>query len=164
VQVVIDSVSANHLGRPRPPKPTPVTILDQHLKARRLQVTFDRSGGLLDEWRRTCGSEFVSALIAHWESFNGVALVEESRALPQKVSKQLKAAGFTDTIDKLILRTVIKLDSRFVVSDDSDFWDPSDKASKGDSNAIIAKLCQRELLTTILLLDGLLRVLSRARG
>ncbi len=168
MQVVIDSVSMKALtrqpklsSRSKPSKSTYGTSLDRSMSRGRLVVVLDSPGGILSEWLRTCDPEFIKVLVTRWEELRGIIFMKNPPSLNHAVSRRLRGLGFgNDTIDKLILRLAVITKDKVVVSDDSDFWDPTrpqnDSRVKGNPNAPVARLCKKELGVTILLLKMLM--------
>lgn len=168
MQVVIDSVSLQHLLRkPRRSRRTelPESSVDRLIRLRRMTVALDRAGGLLDEWKRTCGQDAVNVLIAHWESLpDGVLLIANVASLEPRASRKLRELGFRDAIDRLVLRIALRTTDRVVISDDSDFWDPkrpNDRRVRGNRNAPVARFSREELGIEVVLLRTLVNRLER---
>lgn len=107
--------------------------------SRHLLVGLDRDLALLQEWRTTAGAEAVQALFIRWSDAGGVRVVDGAR-IPSSVSKQLRTSGFEDTVDKLIVRIALAIKDKWVVTEDSDFWDPRDKRALGNAAAPVAKV------------------------
>jgi hypothetical protein len=145
MDVVLDSVCVGHLARPRTHTrgtrechhPNEVTCC---LSARELRVVLDNKQAIADEWKATAGEEFVQELLIHWQGIGGLHTLERDGKLDRNTRDKLEQAGFKDTIDRLIVRTAVRTTDRVIVSDDSDFWDPANIASKGDRNAPVARL------------------------
>jgi hypothetical protein len=170
VQTVIDSVSMQHLTRPpklpnKSKRATPPreNRLDEPLRLRKIKLALDASLGLVSEWEKTCGPD-IKVLVARWGEQGGIILVQNPRSPKPSIVRRLQLLGFgRDTIDKLILRIALGTNDRTIVSDDSDFWDPTrpnDNRVKGDANAPVARLCREELGVTILLLGMLIERLK----
>jgi hypothetical protein len=151
-----------HLTRPpklpRKPKrgtPAPKNRLDEPLRLQKITLALDASLGLVSEWEKTCGPD-IKVLVARWGEQGGIILVKNLHNPEQAINRRLQRLGFgRDTIDKLILRIALGTKDRTIVSDDSDFWDPTkpnDNRVKGDPKAPVALLCKQELGITILLL------------
>ena len=110
--VVIDSVSLNHLLRkpkraqssPRRKSPGLKTSLDNHLQIGTLRICLDSKDILKSEWEQTCGIEAIHILINHWSDLQGIILISKIPTLGTAVSRKLRRLGFTDTIDKFILK------------------------------------------------------------
>jgi hypothetical protein len=137
------------------------TSIDGFIKSRQLVLAVDASGGLIDEWRQTCGREPVQVLVALWESNGGLHAVatKDIAKLAPHIAKELRQYGFDDTIDKLVLKIALALKDKTIVADDGDFWDPRNRHARGRSTAVVARLCRQRLCVTILLLSGLMRAL-----
>lgn len=168
MQVVIDSESMQALtrqpklsGKSKLSKPRYETSLDRPMSLGRIVVVLDSPGGILSEWIRTCDPEFIKVLVTRWEELRGILFMRNPPSLDHAVSGRLRRLGFgNDTIDKLILRLAVITKDQVVVSDDSDFWDPTkpknDPRVKGNRNSPVARLCREELGVTILLLKMLM--------
>lgn len=170
MEVVIDSVTINHLSRPpkasskaRRPPPTRESLLDRWIRLQKIHLAIDSPRALVDEWHKTCGPD-IKVLVAHWGENNGIVFINELRNPPPPTFKRLRSLGFgKDSGDKLILRIALGTKDRTIVSDDSDFWDPKksdDRRMKGNPNAPVARLCKNELNVTILLLKMLMDILK----
>lgn len=162
MEVVIDSVNLNHLSRPpkasskaRRSAPTSESLLDRWIRLRKIMLAIDSQRALVDEWQKTCGPD-IKTLVAHWGDNEGIVFVGNLRNPPQSTARRLRILGFgNDTGDKLVLRIAMRTKDRTIISDDSDFWNPSDSRAKGNPNAPVAKLCKEELKVTILLVNML---------
>lgn len=170
MDIVLDSVTLNHLLRFRRPRHrrsanrASDTVLDPHLRSRRLALAIDIDGGLTDEWGRTCGPELVRVLLARWEGMSAFAPVEPANAIPLPISKRLRQEGLRGTIDKLVIRIALSSQDHTVVSDDGHFWCPGNSAMKGDPNAPISRICFIDLGIEVILLATLLgRLTHRTR-
>ncbi len=124
-------------------------------------LAIDSQRALVDEWQKTCGPD-IKALVAHWgDNLKGIVFVGNLRNPPQSTARRLRNLGFgNDTGDKLVLRIAMRTKDRTIISDDSDFWNPSDTRAKGNPNAPVARLCKDELKVTILLLKMLIDKLN----
>jgi len=165
VEIVLDSVSLNHLLRGSRKvrerfSDSVGTPIDQAINEGCLKLALDSAKGLISEWGTTCGAEIVHVLITKWESQRGLFIIEPLGKLSSAQRKHLSAYGFNDTCDKLILRIAIATEDRIVVSDDSDFWDPNKIANYGNKNAPVARLIREELDITLLNLKALMEQLS----
>ena len=168
MQVVIDTVSIKHLlrkpkkikSRRRQARHSYRTSLDKFLSNRALRVVLDKSNNVQSEWEKTCGIENIRVLITHWGELGGIQLTDRIGNLPTAVSNELRRFGFVDTMDKFLLRLSLGTNTRSLISDDPDFWDPSNVASKGNANAVVAKLCKDRLDVTIMLLRQLIAKLN----
>ena len=138
----------------------PETCLDQHFCSSSLQLMVDSDGALIAEWADTCGEDLVRVLVSHWEGNGWLRSIAQARTLPRQASRCLLQLGFTDAMDKLVLRIAHRTRSKIVVSDDSDFWQPGNKRSKGDPQAPVASACLQHLGVTILLLGMLMEALA----
>src|SRR4051812_8253113 len=109
MDVVLDSVAVNHLLR-RPKKERKggrvrfETGIDEYLRSARLRIRIDPPRGLVHEWERTCGLENIKNLVTHWEQWGTPTPVDALGRIPNQVSNRLRALGFEDTIDKLVLK------------------------------------------------------------
>lgn len=170
MEVVIDSVTINHLLRPpkasskqRRPASVRENPLDRWLRLKKITFAIDSARGLVDEWEKTCGPD-IKTLVAQWGELERIVLIKNLQNPPSPIAKRLRDLGFgRDTIDKLILRIALGTKDRTIVSDESDFWDPkkpNDGRVKGDPNAPVARICKKELKVTILLLRMLISVLK----
>jgi hypothetical protein len=167
VQVVFDSVTLNHLLRPpkasskaRRPTSTRENLLEGWIRLQKITFAIDFPRALVDEWQKTCGPD-IKVLVAHWGEIKRIIFIKNLRNPPQPTARRLRNLGFgNDTGDKLVLRIAMGTDDRTIVSDDSDFWDPSDSRAKGNPKAPVAKLCKDELNVTILLLNMLMDILK----
>lgn len=162
MEIVLDSVSLQHLLRnlePREGSGGYETALDRPMRNGGLILVLDNVGGLEGEWVKTCGKEIVGVVLSKWEELKGVSFIPAPPAIHPHITKQLRILGFTDTIDKLILRLATTTADHVVVSDDNDFWDPKSTTERGNRNAPVTKLCREQLGITITLLRPLLREL-----
>ena len=169
MDIVLDSVSLNHLLRaPRRVRErfseAVGTPIDPAIEKGHLRLALDASRGLTSEWAQTCGAEVVHVLITKWESAKGLFVVDQLGKLPTLQRKQLLDFGFTDTCDKLIVKIAIATEGRIIVSDDSDFWDPSTVENYGNKNAPVARLLREDLGITLLVLKSLMDHLSSLTG
>jgi hypothetical protein len=142
-----------------------ITPLDRPIELRKLRLALDSSKGLLSEWEGTCGSATIKAFVTYCEQYDGIHLIQNPVSPGAAASKQLKLLGFgADTVDKLIVRIALATQDRFIVSNDSDFWDPTrrtDRHMRGNPNAPVARFCKQTLGVTIMLLGALLQKLAR---
>ncbi len=169
MEAALDTVSLQHLLRtPKKQRQSNLgggnlgTSLDPFLKAGGLRLVVDTGGALIDEWRRTCGHELVAVFLNRWEPLGVIVPIPAVPPLEYQLSRRLRKLGFHGTIDKLVLRLGVASRDKTVVSDDSDFWDPSTPERRGDPSAPVALLCQAELDVTILLLGALIHMLASA--
>jgi hypothetical protein len=160
MEIILDTVSLQHLLRPASRRPGArqarlrlETSLDPILRTGALVLVMDSDGGLLGEWLTTCGREYVQVLITRWSTY--ISLVERPPNLSRNLSRKLRQLGFSDTIDKLILRLAVQTNDHYIVSDDSDFWDPLHVSAKGKVNAPVAKYIRDEFGVTVMLLGQL---------
>ena len=167
MQVVLDSVAVNHLLR-RPAAGRKAasfsTSIDEYIDNGRLTVHVDKDGGIIDEWKDTCGREYIEALMIRWYDAKGLFSVRKPARIPPSTVKKLRQLGFNDTIDKLLLRVALSIVDRIVVSNDSDFWNPAkpdDKRWLGDSNAPVAKLLREEIKVVVYTLKMLMTALPK---
>jgi hypothetical protein len=167
MQAVFDSVSIQHLlrslklfkiSKKKEYYEIFETPLDRPLQEGRLALAVDEAGGLVDQWGRTCGEEYIRVLITRWESFAALITTNPISKIQPSISSSLRQLGFVDGIDRLVLRIGMATTDRIVVSDDPDFWDPARPDKRGDSNAPVAKFCRERLCITVLLLAMLLKV------
>ena len=164
MDIVLDSVSLNHLLRsPRRVRErfneTVGTPLDPAIADGTLKLAVDISRGLIDEWARTCGPEVVHVLVTKWESQNGILLMGPLGKLSSSQRSRLLRLGFTDACDKLIVKIAVATDSRTIVSDDSDFWDPKQKGNYCNPNAPVARILIEELGINIFVLKQLIAMI-----
>ena len=164
MQVVVDSVSMNHVVRsPKKSGTRFATCLDKPIKDGRLTIALDAARGLQSEWENSCGPELIKRLVIKWKDLNGIVSIRNVRPLGGTVVKHLKSFGFKDkAIDKLVLKLARETNDHIVVSDDSDFWDPRDPRSPGNTNAPVARFCKRSLDIEIILLKSLLGRLRKS--
>lgn len=167
--VVVDSVTLNHhLRQPTirnayKKKPKKGSHKSRHtihstVSNGQIRIAIDKARSLVDEWIKTCEEEAVKQFIILCEGHQGLVEILQPRALGQQVNKKLRLLGFTDTVDKLVLRIAYGSEHKIVISDDSDFWDPSqpDNSSvKGNSNSPIAKICHDELGISVMMMNQL---------
>jgi hypothetical protein len=167
IEVVLDSVTlSSALNSPKPSRKSAgvtrdaVNPLDKPISDRRLRLALDEDNGLRSEWVKTCGLPAVQAFVIHCEQYDGIQLIKTPVSPGPAAYKKLRVLGFgNDAVDKLILRIALATEDRIIVSDDSDFWDPTkpnDKQSKGQKNAPVARFCKDTLRVTILLMKMLL--------
>ena len=130
-----------------------VNPLTSHIINKKLRVVVDKDGDIIDEWEDTCGREIIQQLIITWQPVNGIIIIRRPPALPLTARRKLREFGFIDTIDKLILRVAYATVEKKIVSDDSDFWDPSDTTSPGNKRAKIAKYLKDHLNINLFILD-----------
>ncbi len=163
MQVVVDSVSMNHVVRSQRKSGSHfATILDRPIKDGRLTIALDAARGLESEWENSCGPELIKILVIKWKDLNGIVWIRNVRPLGGAVVKHLKSLGFKDQpIDKLVLKLARETNDHIVVSNDSDFWDPRDTKSPGNGNAPVARFCKRSLGIEIILLKSLLKRLRK---
>jgi hypothetical protein len=165
MEIVLDSSSLqNIICSIKPSKCSGIsslsTKIDEPLAQGQLCLVVDVGKGLIDEWGRTCGHDFIHVLVTKWQGIGAVRQVNPVRTLGIKVSRKLHQYGFKDTIDKLMLRIAIVTRDRIIVSEDSDFWDPSDVKRRGCSNSCVASLCRECLGISVLMLVDLMKSLS----
>ena len=170
MDAVLDSVVIQHLVRsPRKKKrgknPDKFeTQIDIAIKQGRLRVCVDANRSLTSEWERTCSQEVIRVLETTWMEWGGIHIVTGMKKLPGSVSQQLARMNFRRAaVDKLILQIAMAMNACCVVSEDSDFWDPTDVKSVGDLNARVARYCRETLRIQILLLLHLLKRLGLSR-
>lgn len=165
MEVVLDTVCMNSLVR-RPrikgvaqgAKLRFETSIDPHLESGRLTLCLDDAGGLLDEWRRTCGPEVIQVLITKWES--AIRTIPNPASLDTSMSRALRQLGFGGAIDKLILRIALCTEDKTVVSNDPHFWNPRDPQERGNHLAPVASLCRDRMGVTVWLLLMLMEFLA----
>lgn len=136
------------------------TALDSPLRAGKCRLCLDSDGALQDEWGRTCGEEIIRRLMVRWYDFGAIAPVDPANKIPGPARGALRQLGFDGTTDKLILRIAINTFDKLVVSNESDFWDPSDTQKSGSRNAPVAKICREKLGVTIMLLRTFLQAVK----
>jgi hypothetical protein len=129
----------------------------------KITLAVDSQRGLISQWQETCGIEVIKVLITRWEGLGGIFVIENPLRRPKPaISKRLRILcfGLKSPIDTLILRLALTTADRIIVSEDSDFWDPTkpknDSRVLGNPNAPVARLCWEELGVTILLLRMLM--------
>jgi hypothetical protein len=140
------------------------TSLDKHISGGLIIVVVDKVGGLVGEWSDTCGWDTIQVLISHWEYLKGFKYTKPAKNIGRRVSKLLRLAGFSDGIDRLIVRIALATIDRTVISDESDFWEPKEpdnRKHKGDPNSPVARLLCEELGIKVLLLGSLLASLKK---
>jgi hypothetical protein len=118
-----------------------------------LRVILDSSHGIRSEYEVTRPPEAVRALVTLLGELGALAL-RAPTTLKDPLRTQLRDAGFSDTVDKLVVRTAAAGEpgNRMLCSDDSDFWDPSDTGSVGDHLSCTCRILE----------EGGLAVLSHA--
>jgi hypothetical protein len=165
VEAAIDTVVISHLLRP--PRTTQGrqrsgTALDEYLRRGDLRIGLDRQGGVIDEWKQTCGGEYVQILVTAWNDFGALVIVDRLGTIPRPVSKKLRQRGFNDAIDKLLLKVALAIKDHVVASEDSDFWDPQfpPRDCIGDHNAYVAHLLHEQCEVQVLTLSQLLAKLK----
>lgn len=166
MEVVLDTSALQHLLRrpkvkPKPKKPEYSTTVDDFLKRRKLQLTLDQGKALLTEWEQTCGREIVGVVVSVWDSWKAIRYVKELPKLAPASARRLHDLEFCDAIDKVVIRISLATEDKCAVSEDSDFWNPKDKKSKGDARAPVACHCRDHHGITILLLGELLTKLRQ---
>jgi hypothetical protein len=173
IEAVIDSVTLNSAFQP--PKPSrksardrrnAVNPLDKPISLRKLKLALDADNGLQSEWVRTCGLPAVKAFVVHCEQYDGIRLIKVLGTPGPAATKQLKFLGFgNNTVDKLILRIALATKDRIIVSDDSDFWDPTkpnDRKIRGQKNAPVAR-CRRSFKSVYYSELGIIYIMPSAR-
>lgn len=168
MQIVLDTSTLTHLLRPnrivqrtKGKKNSKGTVLDNHIRTGKLKLGLDAGGGLIGEWKKTCGFDVVHVLVTHWQDHNGIIIFSNLSSLGSGYMKKLKQMGFNDPIDKLVLKIANVTVDRIVVSDDSDFWDPKIPGSPGNKNAVVAKYCRKKLKIEIYLLKPIIGFLNK---
>lgn len=167
MMAVLDTVGLQHLLR-RPKKNrngegrvaqllSRRTALDPILKDKRLRLALDSANGLLSEWQRTCGREAVHVVVTTWGDWGAIAYIKDPPKLGQSTARTLRQLEFLDPVDKLVIRLALALTPKFIVTEDSDFWDPTDKESKGNQNAPVAVYCREAHGIRMWLLGDFLR-------
>ena len=168
MDVALDSVEVQHLlltPRAGGKSPAISTALDQYIDRKALRVRVDPDCAIIDEWRETCGREYVEVLVVRWSDAGGLLPVKKVGRYSASVGKKLRLLGFDDTIDKLLVRVAMVLNDKAVVSRDSDFWNPQKPTGKrwvGDRNAPVAKVLRDHLGITVYTLKMLLTQLATA--
>jgi len=157
VQHLLRSIRTSRLRRSAAAYGLIVTSIDKPLEQKRLTLAIDRCRALVDEWADTCGEETIKLLIIKWDGLGALNPVLPVRSIGHPASRRLSQMGFTDAIDRLIIRVALATSDPTVVSEDSDFWDPSNLQQKGNPRACVASLCSRHLGVTVLLLGQLLK-------
>ena len=130
MQAVIDTVVMNHNCRGMWQSDAP-TLLQRCVSTANLSIAVDPDHAIIHEWERTAGREAVQLLVVEWFESGALFTVLSLGRIPTQVNRQLRAAGFDGTIDKLMLRVAMVTADRILVSDDSDFWDPTDPTHPG---------------------------------
>lgn len=165
IDIVLDTVSLQHLLR-KPGKCNSgkgrglCTLLDEPISRRRLEIGVDSGGALIQEWRRTCGDELITLLVTRWSDLGGLRSVNNLPKVPNVILRKLRRMGFVGVIDKLIIRIAITLTEKQIVSNDSDFWDPSNTNSLGNDDACVARLVREHLGVCVILLPTLFKQLG----
>lgn len=132
------------------------------MKLGRIKLAVDSQRGLISQWQELCGIEVIKVLITRWEELGGIFFIEKPLRPKPNISKRLRILcfGLKSPIDTLILRLALTTSDRIIVSEDSDFWDPTkpknDPRVLGNHNAPVARLCREELDITIMLLRMLM--------
>ncbi|TNE59196.1 MAG: hypothetical protein EP340_03375 [Alphaproteobacteria bacterium] len=150
IETVLDTVSLQHLLR-KPKRKNgnspdkEITSIDPLVAAGKLRLVLDMEAALVSEWTDTCDAEVVKILISFWEQHGGIKFIDVSTKVDRQVGRKLRQFGFTDTMDKHILRLTLSTDQKRLTSDDSDFWDPSKPGQVGDMNSPVAKLLSTQL-------------------
>lgn len=168
MQVVLDTVVVNHLLR-RPAAGRKAasfsTSIDEYIDNGRLTVHVDKDGGIIDEWKDTCGREYIEALMIRWYDAKGLFSVHKPGRIPPATVNKLRQLGFDDTIDKLLLRVALSevkgITDKIVVSNDSDFWNPANPNDVGERNAPVAKLLRDEIEVIVYTLKLLMTALRK---
>ena len=167
MEIVLDSVSLKHLLR----KPRPIrqrrrlhsyfgqTNLDEHIRQGNLFIALDTTNVLMNEWERTCGEEEIRVLITNWHDLNGLRLFGHIPSLDCAVKRTLRHLGLSGTVDFFLVRLTNATGERNLVSDDHNFWEPGNTASKGNDRAPVAAFLSGELGIRTLLLGQLMRLL-----
>lgn len=165
METALDTVSFQHLLRtprksrnPQTQNSRYETSLDSPMRRGALRIVVDASGGLVDEWRKTCGHEAVAVILSRWEPIGGVMAIKDIPSIDRTVARELRRLGFNDTIDKLVLRLGIASSNKTVVSEDGDFWDPRMPSRRGDPSSPVARLCWSRLGVTVMLLKSLIEI------
>lgn len=114
------------------------TTIDPPIEKGTLRLAVDKSFALIHQWEKTCGEEAVRALVTNWESKRAFLVISPLPSIPHAARGRLRAFGFTDTIDKLVLKLAFATVDKIVVSDDSDFWDPTQPGRRGDPRSPVA--------------------------
>ena len=164
MEVVLDTVCLRNLlrrpkrGRGQGASPGIGTSIDQYVISGRLTLCLDAAGGLLDEWRTTCGFDPVQVLITKWE--RGIRVLADPPPLDGLTRTRLGQLGFPSGIDRLILRMAVCTHDKTVVSNDPHFWNPGRPRDRGKDHAPVARYCHNRLGVTIWLLIMLMNALS----
>jgi hypothetical protein len=176
LEAIFDTVVVNHLlrkiqvkKRRRTAKGQSINALGEielGLRRKALKIIADKSNGLISEWHQTCGEEKVKQLVIKWQEFDGIRLVQPTASItPHRVALILRQHGFTDTVDKLIIRTALANGLKTViVSIDSDFWDPADPRRVGDRNAPVALTIRTRLKLSVVVTPHFLQTLRTTRA
>lgn len=142
MDIVIDSVSVNHLTKGRADGHS--DDLTALVEGRLVRVVLDRLRSIEDEWKKTAGEEPVRELATRWSELGGLVVLRRDGRLDRELTKLLDKLAFTDTCDRLIVKTATVTTDRQIVSEDSDFWDPLDKNKKGEPQAPVAALLREQ--------------------
>jgi hypothetical protein len=116
----------------------------------------DKGHAICDEWKRSAGTDFVEALMIHWYDLGGLHTLPREAKMRRELKVRLDEFGFHDTIDRVIVQTAILTTDRMIVSDDSDFWDPTNKNEKNNPSAPVARLLREEEGITLATLGAIL--------
>jgi hypothetical protein len=151
MMAILDTVALQHLVR-KPKKKhkraagsasSTYTALDPVLKDRRLLLGLDSANSLLTEWQNTCGQD-IHVVVTTWGDWGALIYINNPPKLGHCTARKLRQLQFADPIDKLVIRLSLALTTKFIITEDSDFWDPTDKEAKGDPKAPVAAHCSRE--------------------
>ena len=163
MMAVLDTVALQHLLRkPKKdrrrsgPKSRIRTALDPVLEDRRLRLGMDATNALLNEWQTTCGED-VNVVVTTWGEWGALVYFQDPPKLGHCTTRKLRQLRFRDSVDKLIIRLSLGLTTKYIVTEDPDFWDPTDNDSKGCPSAPVASHCRQEHGIRIWLLGEFLR-------
>lgn len=129
--------------------------LDMHVQRGDVSLNTDSGLGLLDEWRRTCGTDELKQLIVKWRDKKAIVLVQLRRNLEPHQTQYLRTAGFADAGDRLIVRIALNAQERNLVTNDPDFWDPRRTSMRGNSAAPVHRYLLAECGITSIMLGEL---------
>jgi len=137
--------------------------LTHHIVKRELIFAVDSDGGLIDEWKKTCGVEIVKQLLIIWEPYGGIVTYKLNTKIPNTINNALRRLGFKGTIDRLILKIAVQTNDKKIISDDKDFWNPRDTKSLGVHNSIVAQFLLNNLSIEVFILDEIIDRLPTVR-
>jgi hypothetical protein len=170
ITAAIDTVTMNHLLRPQKKVPNVkaqvragIDTITAAIKRRAVLLVADRDNGIVSEWKKTCSPEAVQQLVIVWTDLGGLRLLAPVSSIqPAEIRKKLRVLGFEGPLDKLVLRTAIAAGAgTYIVSIDSDFWDPRKVHSVGDKKAPVAMLIRNHFDLIVVVTGTFLDSLTR---